>query len=256
MRFRPCIDLHDGKVKQVVENAVSESGNGLVTNFVAREDPAYFARLYRRDGLAGGHVVMLGPGNEEAARSALKAYPDGLQVGGGITESNASGWLRCGARKVIVTSAVFHNGHVDWRTLRALEKTAGREHLVLDVSCRRQPDGTHRIVTDRWQVVTEVTVTRSTLADLAEFCSEFLVHAVDVEGKQAGIAEDLIGRLAADSPVGVTYAGGVRNLEDLHRIEELGNGRVDATAGSALDIFGGTGLRYADVVAFDKARRG
>ena len=256
MRFRPCIDLHDGKVKQIVGSTLSDRGDaGLVTNFVATQSPAHFAQMYRRDGLEGGHVILLGPGNEAAATEALQAYPGGLQVGGGVTPTNARGWLDAGAAKVIVTSYIFRDGRICRDRLAEMLETVGRERLVLDLSCRRRGKGFF-IVTDRWQQFTGVEVAPASLADLAASCSEFLVHAVDVEGKQQGIDEDLLRLLAASCPIPVTYAGGIRNAEDLARIDHLGAGRIDATAGSSLDIFGGHGLRYADAVAFDAARRG
>jgi len=255
MRFRPCIDLHGGRVKQIVGGTLDDdSPAAVVTNFVADESPAHFAELYRRDGLTGGHVIMLGPGNDQAAEAALSAFPGGLQVGGGIDAAGASGWLLLGAQKVIVTSCVFSAGEIHWENLRGLVATVGADKLVLDLSCRRV--GKQYIVaTDRWQKLTAVPVSGETLGRLARSCSEFLVHGVDVEGRQAGIDRDLVSLLATSSPIPTTYAGGVRNMDDLRLIDELGEGRIDATAGSALDIFGGTGLTYADVVEFDRARR-
>ena len=254
MRFRPCIDLHRGAVKQVVGSTLTDREDELVTNFVASESPAHFAQLYRRDGLEGGHVIMLGPGNEVAAEAALRAYPQGLQIGGGIRPDNAQGWLAVGAQKVIVTSYVFSKGEVKWDRLTEMKSCVGKERLVLDLSCRKRGDA-YVVVTNRWQLFTELVITPETLERLADYCAEFLIHAVDVEGKQAGIDDALIECLADMSPLPVTYAGGIRNLDDLYRVEELGSGRVDATAGSSLDIFGGAGLRYVDAVAFDRARR-
>jgi len=256
MRFRPCIDLHQGRVKQIVGATLSDdASDGPVTNFVASQPPAFFAAMYRRDGLEGGHVILLGPGNEEAAAEALAAYPGGLQVGGGVTPRNAGRWLAAGAAKVIVTSYVFREGRVCRDRLAELVREVGADRLVLDLSCRCR-EGRYFIVTDRWQRFTDVEVEAGYLADLAGSCSEYLVHAVDVEGRRQGIDEDLLGRLAAGCPIAVTYAGGIRNLDDLLRVEALGAGRIDATVGSSLDIFGGGGLRYADAVAFDRARRG
>lgn len=255
MRFRPCIDIHKGKVKQIVGATLSDLPNAEpVTNFESAESPAYYAALYRRDGLEGGHVIMLGPGNEEAAARALQEYPGGLQVGGGVNPRNAGAWIDRGAQKVIVTSYVFREGTVCWDRLGELVKAVGKDKLVLDLSCRRR-DNRYWIVTDRWQTFSDVTLGPESLNQLARQCSEFLVHAVDVEGKQQGIDEDLVRKLADQSPLVTTYAGGVRRLQDLERIDDLGQGRIDATAGSALDIFGGKTLRYADVVAFDHARK-
>jgi phosphoribosylformimino-5-aminoimidazole carboxamide ribotide isomerase len=254
MRFRPCIDLHHGQVKQIVGSTLSDqSAVQPETNFVSGRPASYYAELYRRDQLTGGHVIMLGPGNEIAAKSALEAYPGGLQIGGGITAENAVSWLETGAAKVIVTSHVFRDGLIDWPRLRALVQLIGRDRLVLDLSCRRRQDE-YLIVTDRWQKFTNVVVNEANLARLSACCAELLVHAVDVEGKQAGIDVELIRRLHAAQKVPITYAGGVRSLADMDLIDSLGDGQVDATVGSALDIFGGV-LPYADVVAYDRIHR-
>lgn len=255
MRFRPCIDLHQGQVKQIVGGTLrDEPGSAPVTNFVAAQSPAYFARLYRGDGLLGGHVIRLGPGNDAAAGEALVADPGGLQLGGGIDADNAATWLAHGAAKVIVTSWLFDGPRLSPERLRALSRATGPERLVIDLSCRRSPAGAYVVATNRWQTLTDLTLSRDTFARLAEFAGEFLVHAVDVEGKQQGIDEALVALLAAACPLPVTYAGGVRHLADLDLVERAGGGRVDATVGSALDIFGGT-LPYADVVAWDRRRR-
>ncbi|MFA4945514.1 MAG: phosphoribosylformimino-5-aminoimidazole carboxamide ribotide isomerase [Lentisphaeria bacterium] len=255
MRFRPCIDLHGGQVKQIVGSTLSDDpARPPRTNFVADQPPAHFAALYRRDGLAGGHVILLGPGNAAAATAALAAWPGGLQLGGGVTPANARQWLERGAAKVIVTSWLFPEGEFAEPRLRELAALVGPERLVVDLSCRRTATG-YTVASQRWQALTSLRLTAAALARLAASCGEFLVHAVDVEGKQAGIDEELVRLLGADCPVPVTYAGGIRHLADLDRIEELGRGRVDATAGSSLDIFGGQGLRYAEVVAWDRRRR-
>lgn len=251
MKFRPCIDLHDGKVKQIVGSTLSDSDRAsLATNFVAEQPPAFYAEMYRRDKLSGGHVIMLGPGNEAAAIEALAAWPGGLQLGGGITADNAAAWLDRGAAAVIVTSYVFRDGQVLEERLQQLVRAVGRHRLVLDLSCRWR-DGRYLVVTDRWQKFTSLAVDAASLDYFSQFCSEFLIHAVDVEGKCAGVAEDLLELLAAASPLPTTYAGGVGSMADLHRIRELGCDRLDATIGSALDIFGGTGVRYRDAVAFN-----
>ncbi len=244
MRFRPCIDLHGGKVKQIVGLSLSDSGDGLKTNFESAHDSAYYAGLYRRDNLPGGHVIMLGSGNEAAAKRALAAWPGGLQLGGGIHPGNAQEYLDAGAAQLIVTSYVFSGGELHYDKLREMERAVGRGRLVLDLSCRIR-DGRYWIVTDRWQKFTRLELTEETMADLAGFCCEFLVHAVDVEGKQAGIDETLVRRLAG-SPVPAVYAGGVATFEDIERIRRAGEGRVDYTVGSALDIFGGT-LSYGTI---------
>ena len=248
--FRPCIDLHEGRVKQIVGGTLESPARGLKTNFVSDQTAAWYAELYRRDGLTGGHIIMLGAGNEAAAQAALKAYPGGLQIGGGVNATNARGWLAAGASHVIVTSWVFRDGRIDQERLNELVKVVGRERLVLDLSCR-QCDGQYFVVTDRWQKFTEVRLSAATLATFASSCAEFLVHAVDVEGLCRGIDGELVGQLGRWSPIPVTYAGGANSFTDLETVTRLGQGKVDLTIGSALDIFGGSGVRYADVVAFN-----
>jgi phosphoribosylformimino-5-aminoimidazole carboxamide ribotide isomerase len=247
--FRPCIDLHEGKVKQIVGGTLGDSGPR--TNFVSDRSAAWFAELYRRDGLAGGHVIMLGPGNETEARAALAAFPGGLQIGGGVNAQNARGWLDAGASHVIVTSWVFREGRVDWERLDELVKTAGKNRLVLDLSCRWRGEN-YFVVTDRWQKFTETAITPETLRKLAGSCAEFLVHAVDVEGLCRGIDRELVEKLGQWTPIPATYAGGANSLADLEEVTRLGQGKIDLTIGSALDIFGGTGVRYDDVLKFNR----
>ncbi len=253
--FRPCIDLHDGKVKQLVGGSLGDDPAALRTNFVSERSGAWYAELYRRDDLTGGHVIMLGPGNEAAAREALRAYPGGLQIGGGITAENARGWLEEGASHVIVTSWVFREGALDWERLRTLVSAVGRARLVLDLSCRLR-GGQYFVVTDRWQKFTELAVSRETLERLAECCDEFLIHAVDVEGLCRGIDGELVRRLGEWTPRPTTYAGGARALADLAEVERLGQGHIDLTIGSALDIFGGSGVKYGEAVEFNRGRGG
>jgi len=252
--FRPCIDLHEGKVKQIVGGTLSDAPGQLRTNFVSDRPASWFAELYQRDGLKGGHVIMLGLGNEEAARSALRAFPGGMHVGGGIRADNASSWLNAGASHVIVTSWVFRDGHLDGPRLAELVKTIGKDRLVLDLSCRRRGDD-YFVVTDRWQKFTDLKITRETLETLAESCAEFLVHAVDVEGLCRGVDGELVSRLGEWSPIPATYAGGASSLSDLETVTQMGQGKVDLTIGSALDIFGGAGVRYEDVVAFNRRQK-
>ena len=255
--FRPCIDLHQGRVKQIVGSTLTDDpGQGPATNFESSKPSEEFASMYKRDNLGGGHVIMLGPGNEEAAKAALRAFPGGLQVGGGITPANASAYLDAGASHVIVTSYVFREGRLDSERLAEIVQTVGKERLVLDLSCRRrEPGGPFFVVTDRWQKFTSLALSAETLKDLAQHCVEFLVHAVDVEGKQSGIEEDLVKMLGEWSPIPVTYAGGARSLEDLELVNRLGGGKVDLAIGSALDIFGGK-LAYSSVVEWSRARYG
>ena len=249
--FRPCIDLHEGKVKQIVGGTLSDTGAGLRTNFVSERSAAWYAEMYRRDGLKGGHVISLGSGNESAARDALAAYPSGLHIGGGVNAENASSWLEAGASHVIVTSWVFREGRIDWDRLQRLVKTIGRCRLVLDLSCRRR-DSEYFVVTDRWQHFTKEKLSAEFLGRLAGSCDEFLIHAADVEGLCRGIELDLVERLAQWTPIPVTYAGGAKSLEDLQTVTRLGHGKIDLTIGSALDIFGGNGVRYADLVEFNR----
>ena len=250
MRFRPCIDLHNGVVKQIV-GASLQDGADPQTNFTADQPAAYFADRYRRDGLFGGHVIMLGPGNESAAAEALAAFPGGLQVGGGINPENAAAWLQRGAAGVIVTSYLFHDGKLRRDRLQAMVDAVGASRLVLDLSCRKI-DGRYVAMTDRWQTATDLEINAATLADLAPSCCEFLIHATAVEGRQAGIDADLVSLLGRIAPLPVTYAGGISSLADVEQIRELGQDRLDFTVGSALDLFGGTGLRYADLVKLSR----
>lgn len=253
MRFRPCIDLKNGKVVQIVGGTLSDDSDAaLQTNFESQRSPADFARLYQKDQLAGGHVIALGPGNKEAALAALAAYPGGLQYGGGVTAENAAEYLAAGASQVIVTSYVFRDGKIDFSRLEKLVAETGRDGLVLDLSCRAR-DGAYWVVTDRWQRFTETRVDAEQIATLAQYCCEFLVHGVDVEGRMSGIEENLVRMLGATCVLPMTYAGGARSLADLDRVEELGGGKVDLTIGSALDIFGGS-VAYDDVVAWHRVR--
>ncbi len=252
--FRPCIDLHDGRVKQIVGGSIDDSQpDSLRTNFVSEQPPTWFAELYRRDNLRGGHVIKLGQGNDDAAREALAAWQSGLQVGGGITADNAAEWISAGASHVIVTSWLFRDGQLDEERLNQLGQALGQEQLVIDLSCRKRGDEFF-VVTDRWQTFTDLRVNAETLGRLAGHCDEFLIHGVDVEGLGQGIDETLVQLIAEHSPIPATYAGGARSMDDLRRVTKLGQGRVHLTIGSALDIFGGDGVRYEDAVAFNKNR--
>jgi phosphoribosylformimino-5-aminoimidazole carboxamide ribotide isomerase len=251
--FRPCIDLHEGKVKQIVGGTLGGEAGELRTHFVSARPAAWYADLYRRDGLKGGHVIQLGSGNESEARAALAAYPGGLQVGGGVDPGNARGWLEAGASHVIVTSWVFHDGQIDWDRLKGLAASVGMGRLVLDLSCRKR-GGDYVVVTDRWTKFTQTVLGRRTLDELSSWCSEYLIHAVDVEGLCRGIDGELVSRLGDWTPIPTTYAGGAASIQDLEAVTRLGQGKVDLTIGSALDIFGGSGIRYEDAVAFNRRR--
>lgn len=249
--FKPCIDLHQGRVKQIVGGSLTEEG--ARENFVSDRPASWFASRYRDDGLVGGHVILLGSGNERAAEDALAAYPGGLQLGGGITPKNARAWLDRGASKVIVTSFLFEDGLFREERLDELLRTVSPEELVVDLSCRKVPGG-YRVTTNRWQTVTKTAVDGALMERLRDRASEILVHAADVEGLCLGIDEELVTKLGEWSRVPCTYAGGARCLGDLERVEALSLGRVDLTVGSALDLFGGNGVRYLDCVAWNQAR--
>jgi phosphoribosylformimino-5-aminoimidazole carboxamide ribotide isomerase len=253
MRFRPCIDLKNGKVVQIVGGSLSSDDSSVLTNFETETKPEEFARLYQKDALSGGHVIALGPGNENAATEALSAFPGGMHYGGGVNPENASIFLDAGASHVIVTSYVFSEGRIDFDRLKLLVEGIGRDRLVLDLSCRRKGDS-YWVVTDRWTRYTELEVSAENLSKLSEYCDEFLVHGVDVEGKMSGIEGELVSLLGESSPIPVTYAGGARSIEDLDRVDQLGQGRVDLTIGSALDIFGGS-VSYAKVASWVSPRR-
>lgn len=250
MKFRPCIDLHGGVVKQIVGSTLNDRvPDAVQTNFIAEKSPGWFAELYRQDDLTGGHIIKLGPGNDSAAREALGAWPGGMQLGGGITAENAELWIECGASHVIVTSYVFSGGEVDMVKLDNLVAAVGKKRLVLDLSCRKKND-TYYIVTDRWQKFTDVQITLEVLEELSTYCDEFLIHAADVEGKCSGIEVELVEKLGKWSPLPTTYAGGIRNLGDLDLIRVKGRGKLDFTVGSALDIFGGKSLTYRQTVEY------
>lgn len=245
MEFRPCIDIHNGKVKQIVGGSLTDVENHAKENFVSTQDAAFYANLYKEKKIVGGHVILLNAKDstfyEETkaqALAALLAYPQGLQVGGGITADNADEFLKAGASHVIVTSYVFRDGKIDYDRLEKLKSKVGAEHIVLDLSCRKKPEG-YVVVTDRWQKETTEIVDVRLLTKLSHYCDEFLVHAVDVEGKAQGIEKELVAMLGAWGEKPITYAGGVHNMEDLRLIKELGRDRVNVTVGSALDLFGG-----------------
>lgn len=253
MEYRPCIDIHNGKVKQIVGGSLEDEGDTARENFVSRRNADFFAEFYAKDGLKGGHVILLNrkdsPYYEATRRQALLAlgaYPGGMQVGGGIDAGNAQEFLEAGASHVIVTSYVFSGGVINYDHLRALTEAVGRRHIVLDLSCRKKDDG-YYIVTDRWQKFTKEKITEDLLGHLADYCDEFLVHAVDVEGMAQGIEEDLVRLLGEWNRIPITYAGGISDYDDIARLKELGRGRINITIGTALDLFGGP-LNYETVL--------
>lgn len=253
MSFRPCIDIHNGKVKQIVGSSLEDSGS-VTENFVSDRDSAYYARLYKEHGLKGGHVIILnGQGSEyrkaseEAAFAALEAYPEGLQVGGGVDDKNAMTYVNHGASHVIVTSFVFEDNELCKPKMERLAKAVGKNRVVIDLSCVKTEDG-YMVACNRWQTITKIKLDTNLAGELSKYCDEYLIHAVDVEGKQGGIDEALVEMLGKWDICPVTYAGGIRNLDDVRKIEEIGRGRVNYTIGSALDIFGGS-LSFESVVS-------
>ncbi len=253
MRFRPCIDIHNGKVKQIVGGTLKDEMDQASENFVSEQDGAYYANFYKKDGIKGGHIILLNPSSSpyyeatrEQALSALRAYPFGLQVGGGIRDDNAASYLEAGASHVIVTSYVFRDGRLDYENLHKIVQAVGRKNLVLDLSCRKK-ENQYYIVTDRWQKFTDLVLSHRVLDELAEYCDEFLIHAVDVEGKASGIETALADMLGTWQGIPITYAGGIGSFTDLENLRIHGKGRLDATIGSALDLFGGP-LPYKEVI--------
>lgn len=255
MEFRPCIDIHNGRVKQIVGGSLKDKDNQAEENFVSQMDGAFYANMYKKAGIRGGHIILLNPVTSEyyeATRAqallALHSYPGGLQIGGGITADNAAQFIEAGASHVIVTSYVFNNGRIDYNNLEKLVDAVGKSHLVLDLSCRKKDDS-YYIVTDRWQKFTDEVITEELLDELSQYCDEFLIHAVDVEGKASGIEKALVSLLGDWGKIPLTYAGGVHSFEDLRLIKKLGHNRVNVTIGSALDLFGGS-MKFEDVIAF------
>ncbi|MCR4610758.1 MAG: phosphoribosylformimino-5-aminoimidazole carboxamide ribotide isomerase [Lachnospiraceae bacterium] len=254
MEFRPCIDIHNGKVKQIVGGSLDDEANRANENFVSKKDALFFANFYAKEGLRGGHLIMLNPPDspyyedtKEQAMAVLKAYPDTYQLGGGVNADNARGYIEAGASHVIVTSYVFKDGKINYENLNKLVAAVGKEHIVLDLSCRRRGDE-YFVVTDRWQKFTKEEVTLELLESLADYADEFLIHAADVEGKQCGIERDLVTMLSKWEGIPVTYAGGVGDYDDVMAIKELSDDRLNVTVGSALDLFGGP-LNYETVLS-------
>lgn len=252
-KFRPCIDLHEGQVKQIVGGSLTDEG--AQENFVSDRAPKFYAELFRKNGLEGGHVIQLGKGNEAAAREALSAWPGALQLGGGVTVENATDWLEAGAKQVIVTSWFFDvEGRFLENRMKELAKKIGSQNVVIDLSCRAVANG-WRVAMDRWQTLTEIAVSLETLEKMAPFCSEFLIHAADVEGQCGGVDFELVELLGQWTGCPVTYAGGVRGLADMRLVEEASGGRLDATVGSALDLFGGSGVTFDELLLWNKRQR-
>ena len=238
MRIRPCIDIHNGRVKQIVGGTLKDQEDRIPgsarENFVADKDAAYYASVYRDMDLQGGHIILLNSVREKAyaedkiqAMGALAAFPGGMQIGGGITPESAGAFLGAGASHVIVTSYVFRDGKLSESALEEMIRAVGR-----------------------WQKFTNLEISADTLDRLSAHCDEFLIHAADVEGKRSGIEENLVtvlGEWQQKSGFPVTYAGGVHSFDDLKLIGELSGGRMDVTVGSALSLFGGN-LSLEDLV--------
>ena len=249
-KFRPCIDLHEGKVKQIVGGTLNDEG--AEENFVSKKSPSWYAGKFRESDLKGGHVIQLGPGNLQAAREALAAWPGGLQLGGGVSLENAGEWIEAGASQVIVTSWLFdQDGNFLRDRLKALAEEIGMEKIVVDLSCRQVADG-WKVAMNRWQTITEMAIDLDIIDHLSQYCAEFLIHAADVEGQCSGVDVPLVELLGQWTGCPITYAGGVRGLEDLKLINEASAGRLDATVGSALDLFGGSGVTYDELLAWNK----
>jgi len=249
-KFRPCIDLHEGKVKQIVGGTLNDEG--AEENFVSKKSPSWYAGKFRESDLKGGHVIQLGPGNLQAAREALAAWPGGLQLGGGVSLGNAGEWIEAGASQVIVTSWLFdRDGNFLGDRLKALAEEIGMEKIVVDLSCRQVADG-WKVAMNRWQTITEMAIDLDIIDHLSQYCAEFLIHAADVEGQCSGVDVPLVELLGQWTGCPITYAGGVRGLEDLKLINEASAGRLDATVGSALDLFGGSGVTYDELLAWNK----
>lgn len=253
MNFRPCIDIHNGQVKQIVGGSLIDMGDYAKENFVSDKDGGYYATLYKNAGLKGGHIILLNPKDSRyyeddvlQAKKALAAYNNGLMIGGGINNENACEFLKAGASHVIVTSYVFKNGEILFDNLERIKRETGKEHLVLDLSCRKK-DGDYYVVTDRWQKFTNVKITGKLMKELSSYCDEYLIHAVDVEGQAHGIESGLVRILDEYNTIPVTYAGGVGSYEDLTLLKELGHNKIDVTIGSALDLFGGK-LKFKKVL--------
>ena len=255
-KFRPCIDLHDGKVKQIIGGTLTDDAQTLRENFVSDKSPASFAELYRQQQLTGGHIIQLGqtPDNKKAALSALAAWPGGMQIGGGITLENASEWLTAGASHIIVTSWLFtQHGTFMPERLTQLTAEIGKENLVIDLSCRRTKAG-WTVAMNRWQTLTDLHITAENLDHIAAHCDELLIHAADVEGLCKGIDQELIqllGQWAEISKLPITYAGGAATMADIHLTQQQSQGNVDITVGSALDIFGGKGITLAELTSWN-----
>lgn len=253
MEFRPCIDIHNGKIKQIVGGSLTDEADYAKENFVSEMGGAEYAKLYKQKGLRGGHIILLNAKGSEyykedlkQAKAALSEWPNALQIGGGVTAENAKDFINMGASHVIVTSYVFVDGEIRFERLEELVKAVGKEHLVLDLSCRKKEDD-YYVVTDRWQKFTKQPLNAELIHTLSSYCDEFLVHAVNVEGTGMGVDKELLELLSADCKIPITYAGGIGSMEDIGIIQNIGKSKINFTVGSALDLFGGT-LKFDEII--------
>ena len=262
VKFRPCIDIHNGKVKQIVGGSLVDAQNQATENYTSTKSASWFANFYKRDNLTGGHIILLNSKDSEYFQAtkdqgieALRAYPGGLQIGGGITADNATEYIEAGASHVIVTSYIFDEGKFIESNLEKLANTVGKDKVVIDLSCRRR-ENKYLVVTHRWQRFTTMELTCDNMDRLANYCDEFLIHGVDVEGLSMGIEEPLVeflGQVRSARNIPITYAGGIGSLGDLERFKQISGGNLDMTIGSALDIFGGA-IPYESVASLVKER--
>ncbi|KAG0146857.1 hypothetical protein CROQUDRAFT_656846 [Cronartium quercuum f. sp. fusiforme G11] len=250
--FRPCIDLHNGQVKQIVGGSLDlNDPDKLQTNFSSNQPVEYYTGLYQGHNLTGTHLIKLGPSNDETALRALNSWRGQIQLGGGVDLSNAEKWLDAGADKIIVTSFLFPGCKFSEERLRQIVELVGKEKLVIDLSCKKR-DSSWFVASNQWRDLTDTEVNEETLRDLSNSCAEFLIHAADHEGLCKGIDTDLVKCLGKWSRVPVTYAGGANSVTDLDLVKRLSDSKVDLTFGSALDIFGGTKVKFEDLVHWNK----
>lgn len=268
-RFRGCIDIHAGQVKQIVGGTLTQddlSSSTTTENFVSTKPSSFYADLYKSNKVEGCHVIKLGsnPANDKAAQLACQIWPHHLQVGGGINLDNALLWLDTyQASHIILTSWLFSdNGGVqefDWNKLKTVSSLVGKQRLIIDLSCRTvvEDGSTNWVVAmNKWQTLTSNKLSRDFLHEVAEYCDEFLIHAADVEGLCKGIDQDLVSKLGEWCPPGfegkIVYAGGAKLVKDLELVDSLSQGKVDVTYGSSLDIFGGKLVKFEDLVKWNE----
>ncbi|KAF6005708.1 hypothetical protein HII12_005282 [Brettanomyces bruxellensis] len=236
-----CIDIHGGKVKQIVGGTLNQDDteqskntckSNLETNFVSEKSSSYYAKLYEEHGIIRTHVIKLGSleENNRVAIEALKAWPKHLQIGGGINDTNAKYWIQQGADKVIVTSWLFPKGQFDKSRLERISQLVGKEHLVVDLSYF-DAGGVEQ---GRLLSYSRGTARNSSFMQLMlkAFCK--------------GIDQELVAKLAEWCTSPIVYAGGAKSIDDLKLVDKLSHGRVDLTFGSALDLFGGKLVRFKD----------